>query len=206
MDIKNLMEKFYKNTPLEKISWNKTQADYFLELLNSGKLGQGEALDLGCGVGAKSIALAQKGFRVTGVDISPTAISYAQEKAEKTGVKVKFIASDATDLSFLANETFDFVLDWACFHCIPKTKRKKYIDEIADHTKRRGKFLLRCFSKRGVNKESVFRPAGRVYLFSEKDIGQLFNKKFKILKTNSSKPFQQNPPGKWLDEYLMEKL
>jgi len=111
MKIQDKMEKFYRNTPLEKIPWNKTQADYFLKILNSGKSGEGKALDLGCGIGAKSIALAKKGFSVTGIDISPTAIQYAKENAKKEGVKARFIAADATDLSFLKDEEFDFVLD-----------------------------------------------------------------------------------------------
>ena len=199
------MEKFYRKTPLEKIPWNKTQADYFLKALNSGELGQGKALDLGCGVGAKSIALAEKGFKVTGIDISPTAIGYAQGKAKKAGLKIKFVATDATNLSFLGDEKFDFVLDWACLHSISKTKRKKYIEGIIRHTKKGSKLLLRCFSKyKNENKSGFSAPAGFVYLFSKEDIEKLFGKYFKILETNRSKP--KTHPGKWLDEYLMEKL
>jgi 2-polyprenyl-3-methyl-5-hydroxy-6-metoxy-1,4-benzoquinol methylase len=152
VNTKALLEKFYRETPLEKIPWNKAQADFFMKLLKANKLGEGKALDLGCGVGAKSIALAKKGFKVTGIDIAPTAIKYAREKAKKAGVKVRFIAADATDLSFLGEEKFDFILDWANLHGIPKTKRRKYVREIAKHCKKGGKFLLRCWSKDGISK------------------------------------------------------
>jgi len=205
------MEKFYKETPLEKIPWNKTQADFFMKLVKANKLGEGKALDLGCGVGAKSIALAKKGFKVTGIDIAPTAIRYAREKAKKAGVKARFIAADATDLSFLGNEKFDLVLDWANLHGIPKTKRKKYVREIAKYCKKRGKFLLRCWSKHSLSKMELgfLSSFGLVYYFSREEIENLFGKHFKILLTHKSKPFEfpgERPPGKWLDEYLMERI
>lgn len=199
------MEKFYHNTPLEKIPWYHTQADYFLKILNSGKLTKGKALDLGCGVGTKSIALAKKGFKVVGIDISPTAIQYAKENAKKERIKAQFFAADATDLSFLKNDKFDFILDWACLHSIPVTKRKKYINGIIKYTKKGGKLLLRCFSKyKNENKSGFSAPAGFVYLFSKDDIEELFGKHFKVLETNRSKP--KTHPGKWLDEYLMERF
>ncbi|MBA7490342.1 Release factor glutamine methyltransferase [subsurface metagenome] len=209
MIIKNIWEKYYQETPLEKIPWQKTQADYFLKLLNSGKLGKGKALDLGCGTGKKSIALAKKGFNVTGIDISPTAIRYAKKNAKKEKVKIKFYAKNATNLSFLGNKKFDFILDWANLHGIPKSQRKRYIAEIIKHTKKEGKFLLRCFSKREIKKKFARRQMGPIYFFSRKDITKLFSNHFKILRTHKSKPFvmkEKEPPAKWLDEYLMQKI
>ncbi len=205
MKNENIWEKYYRETPLEKIPWQKTQADYFIKLLNSEKLSKGSALDLGCGVGKKSIALAKKGFRVTGVDISPTAIRHARKNAENEKVNIKFYTKDTTDMSFLNNKKFDFILDWANLHGIPKTKRKKYVTEIIKHTKKRGKFLLRCFSKQETQKKFSRRQMGLIYLFSREDINELFGNHFKILETNQSKPFSPKPPAKWLDEYLMEK-
>ena len=199
-------ERYYFETPLNKIPWQKTQADYFVKVIEAGKVKPGLALDLGCGTGIKSIYLAQRGFRVTGVDISETAIKFANKNAKRAKVKVRFIVADATNLSFLKDRKFDFVLDWANLHGIPKTKRKKYIAEIVKHTKKDSKLLLRCFSKYGVKKESALTPVGLIYLFSEEDIRKLFNKYFKILETNRSRPSLGNPPGKWFDEYVMEKL
>ena len=54
------------------------------------------AIDLGCGTGTHSIYLAQQGFSVIGVDISPTAIRQAQKKASQAGVKPEFIIHDVT--------------------------------------------------------------------------------------------------------------
>lgn len=46
----------------------------------------GTALDLGCARGDDTIWLAQQGWRVTGVDISRTALSAAQHAAEERGI------------------------------------------------------------------------------------------------------------------------
>ena len=46
----------------------------------------GSALDLGCGEGADAVWLAARGWRVTGVDISQTALERAAAHAEEAGV------------------------------------------------------------------------------------------------------------------------
>jgi SAM-dependent methyltransferase len=49
-------------------------------------LAPGTALDLGCGEGADAVWLASKGWRVTGVDISATALERAARHAAEAGV------------------------------------------------------------------------------------------------------------------------
>ncbi|MDQ0791133.1 bifunctional 2-polyprenyl-6-hydroxyphenol methylase/3-demethylubiquinol 3-O-methyltransferase UbiG [Streptomyces sp. B3I8] len=46
----------------------------------------GRALDLGCGEGADAVWLASRGWQVTGVDISPTALARAAAHAAEAGV------------------------------------------------------------------------------------------------------------------------
>ncbi len=203
----NDWDEYYKNTPLEKIPWQRTGDDYLKEIINSRTVKPGSALDLGCGTGVKSIFLARKGFKVTGVDISKKAIDYAKENAKEAGVEVKFFAADATDLSFLGDEKFDFILDWANLHGIPEDNRGKYLLEITKHTKSGSKLLLRCFGRKPDEESFVVRPMGRIYLFSKKDIERLYEKYFKILKINdASKPTSDNAPGKFFYEFLMERI
>ena len=49
-------------------------------------LATGTALDLGCGEGADAIWLAERGWRVTGVDVSATALDRARDHAAAAGV------------------------------------------------------------------------------------------------------------------------
>jgi SAM-dependent methyltransferase len=46
----------------------------------------GAAVDLGCGTGVVSMALAERGFRVTGVDHSPEMLGLARGKVEAAGL------------------------------------------------------------------------------------------------------------------------
>ena len=46
----------------------------------------GTALDVGCGEGADAVWLAERGWRVTGVDLSPVAIERARAHAGQAGV------------------------------------------------------------------------------------------------------------------------
>jgi len=127
MTNQNGWEELYKKTPLNKIAWQRAQSDYLTDIINSGKIKSGTALDLGCGTGIQSIFLAKHGFDVTGVDISKTAIDHAQKNAKDADIKINFIDADATNLSFLDDKKFDLILDWANLHGIPKKKEKNIL-------------------------------------------------------------------------------
>ena len=53
--------------------------------VESGLIKPCRAVDLGCGSGTNAIYLAGKGFDVTGIDLSSTALSIAQKKAQQAG-------------------------------------------------------------------------------------------------------------------------
>ncbi len=50
------------------------------------ELEPGTALDLGCGEGGDAVWLALRGWQVTGVDVSPTALRRAEEHVQEAGV------------------------------------------------------------------------------------------------------------------------
>lgn len=62
-------------------------------------------LDMGCGTGRHSVALAQHGFAVTGVDLSEHMLVKAREKAAAAGTRATFIQCDAT--TFTSEPVFD---------------------------------------------------------------------------------------------------
>lgn len=57
-------------------------------------------LDAPCGYGRHAVELAQRGFTVTGVDISETQLRRAREKADAAGVPVDLRREDARHLAF----------------------------------------------------------------------------------------------------------
>jgi methylase of polypeptide subunit release factors len=51
----------------------------------------GRALDLGCSTGMQSVALARRGWQVTGIEIAPRALRAARERARQAGVEVRLV-------------------------------------------------------------------------------------------------------------------
>ena len=51
-------------------------------------------LDVACGKGRHAIYLASQGFQVTGTDLSPNSISFAQEEAKSKALDAKFYVHD----------------------------------------------------------------------------------------------------------------
>lgn len=55
----------------------------------------GRALDVGCGAGGLLVALAQRGWKVTGIDVAPKAIAAATKVIAKHGVEAELHVADA---------------------------------------------------------------------------------------------------------------
>lgn len=67
-----------------------------------------EVLDLACGWGRHSIALARSGLRVTGLDLSKTLLARARRRATAAGVAVDFVRGDMREIPW--TERFDLVI------------------------------------------------------------------------------------------------
>jgi len=67
-------------------------------------------LDMACGEGTFAVAMAKKGFQVTGVDRSSQMLKFARERAERENVQVEFFLQDMRSLHF--EEKFDLVTCW----------------------------------------------------------------------------------------------
>jgi SAM-dependent methyltransferase len=60
-------------------------------------LAPGRALDVACGAGRNAVWLAERGWRVTGVDFSDVALAAARELAAEAGVEVEWFEADVLD-------------------------------------------------------------------------------------------------------------
>ena len=70
-----------------------------------------QVLDLGCGDGTTAGPAAQLGADVLGVDIASNLVAAGNARAEELGLtNLKFQEGDATDLSELADESYDLVV------------------------------------------------------------------------------------------------
>jgi SAM-dependent methyltransferase len=71
-------------------------------------------LEIGCGTGASTIALAEQGCKVTAVDVDNESIGIARERCRKLGLEVEFVVANATDVPrVLGGRKFDFIIFYA---------------------------------------------------------------------------------------------
>jgi SAM-dependent methyltransferase len=97
------------------------------------KLTPCRAIELGCGTGTNSIWLAQQGFDVTAVDISPTAIERAQAKAVEAGVQIRFLQADVFALPDLG-PGFPFFIDRGCYHVVRRVDVAEFLRSLESIT------------------------------------------------------------------------
>ena len=87
-------------------------------LLSVADVSKASVLDFGCGSGYGAGFLAEKGARVTGMDISPAAIAYATKKFPRAS----FCEYDLTDSSLVAevSERFDIIVSFDVIEHVEK--------------------------------------------------------------------------------------
>lgn len=91
----------------------------------------GTLLDAGCGVGLFSLAMAQRGFDVTAVDIAPRMVAAARASAAEAGLKIQCVVGDVED----ATGPFDAV---ACFDVLVHYPHRSFVHlvtHLSDLTK-----------------------------------------------------------------------
>src|SRR5256885_3975135 len=98
-------------------------------LIDAGAF-HGEVLDAGCGEGATSLCLAERGFTTVGLDQSPTAIELARAEAARRGLTCA--AFSVADISTFTgyDGRFGTVVDSTLFHSMPVELRQPYQESI----------------------------------------------------------------------------
>jgi SAM-dependent methyltransferase len=177
----------YKDISLDDIPWNlETPPDLLVELLDSGKVRPCRAVDLGCGAGNYAIYLAGRGFEVTGVDISPTAVKIAKENAHRKKVSCNFIVADVVRGLDELCQTWQFAYGWGLLHHISPEQRQRYVGNVARIVDPAGKYLSVSFSEMdtgfaGAGKRRQSRLGTVLYFSSEAELRELFETHFKII-------------------------
>jgi ubiquinone/menaquinone biosynthesis C-methylase UbiE len=79
-------------------------------------------LDIGCGEGHNTRLLAERGARVSAIDVSDVFIKYAQQEEERTPRNIDYRVASAVALPF-GDASFDFAVAFMSLMDIPETSR-----------------------------------------------------------------------------------
>ncbi len=114
-------------------------SQYFVKKLRS--FGGVEGVDFGCGGGWFTRAFTRAGYTMTGVDISPEMLNYAQEAALKEGVRGEYILGDIK--RFRSPKKFDFATAINdCINYVPKNEVDAAFKSVKKALKKGGIFLF----------------------------------------------------------------
>ncbi len=104
-ELKQRQSVMWGNGPYQRVT--ETITDIHEAVVESLAPGPGDDfLDLACGTGAVAEHAAQRGARVTGVDLAPALIETAKERAEELGLEIDYRVGDAEQLD-LPDASFD---------------------------------------------------------------------------------------------------
>ncbi len=117
----------------------------------------GKVLELGCGEGHFTRLLYQKGYQVTGADVSAQAIEWAEAKALNMGLKIDYFVADLTQSGVLENQCYDLIVDGNCLHCIIDQDRPVFLDNVFQALRPGGVFFVSALSAQGTETELTYR-------------------------------------------------
>jgi 2-polyprenyl-3-methyl-5-hydroxy-6-metoxy-1,4-benzoquinol methylase len=186
INIKAQMEHIYRTLPVNDIPWNfETPPAILEELVERGKIAPCRTIDLGCGTGNYALYLAEKGFAVTGVDFSSSAIELARHRASEKGLDCTFIVANILDNLEEVPSPFDFAYDWELLHHIYPADRATYLQNVHRLLRPGGSYLSVFFSEEnpqfGGSGKYRTTPLGTIlYLSSEKEMETLYRPLFRI--------------------------
>ena len=105
------------------------------------------AVVLGCGSGNNAVYLAEKGFDVTAIDVAPTALRLAEEKARKAGVEVNWMLADVLRLPDM--KPFDFMFDRGCYHNVRYVDAAGFTESVRQLSRPGTRFFVLSLNRDG---------------------------------------------------------
>ncbi len=135
-------------------------------------------LDIACGTGLLCADLAEKGCRVTGLDLSGRMLHFAER--HRRSEAVRFVLGDASDLKAFADQSFDFATILFLLHELPHETRLRVLAEA-----------LRVAAKVVIIDSTAplpRNPSGRGIRFVEATFGRSHNHHFRAFLASGGIP------------------
>ena len=148
-DYKAFWEEQHRNTYASGQSfWRPDLATprHFLAFLESGIVHPpARVLEIGCSDGLNPLFLHRQGYRVTGVDVSPSAIDRARQVAHENAADITLLCQDAAAGPLDIPGCYDLWVDIKVLHCLwDDDARAMYYRNAFDALVPNGLFFLTC--------------------------------------------------------------
>ncbi len=162
-------------------------------LIESGRI-HGEVLDAGCGEAATSMALAERGCTVVGLDQSPTAIDLARAEAARRGLGNATF--DVADISAFDgyDGRFGTIVDSTLFHSMPVELREGYQQSIVRAAAPGASYFVLVFDRAGMP------PDGPVNAVTEDELRDVVGKYWEIDEVRPAR-IHANVPDEFLEGF-----
>ena len=123
----------------------------------------GPLLDLACGTGRMALPLAEQGYQVTGVDITPEMIGRARQKAAERGLSIEWVVADARTFQLHKQFAFIFMLANAFQFFLTRADQEGLLARARDHVQPEGCFLFETRNPSPRNLTEVRHPEAQRY-------------------------------------------
>jgi len=163
MTVKEKWDERYSDAPAE-------HGPAALLLDNAHLLSGGKALDAAMGLGNNAFFLSARGYEITGVDISPVAVSRVREHAEKNRLLIHAVAADLGQFP-VGKDVYDLI---ANFYYLDRT----LIPQLKNGLKKNGLIFFETYT---VAQRQFGGPSNPDYLLQPNELLVLFLDFFIIL-------------------------
>lgn len=143
----------YQDSEDSRLVRHQLERDITLRYLDNYLPGAGRILEIGAATGAYTLWLAQSGYEVTAVDISPSLLERCKARIAEADLedRVSCHVADALDLSTVCGTNFDAVLLMGpLYHLTEEQNRLAAIQQAAERLRPGGLFASAHISRLGI--------------------------------------------------------
>ena len=211
----NIDERYRKRKTESRLGWTDSYEKKFArikEVLAKYPIPQNSRiLELGCGAGNIALFMAELGYESYGIDLSPDAIVWAEDKKKQLGISATFCLGNAVELTEYPADYFELIIDGDCLLMLIGSDRKVCLSNIYRILKFNGLFLATANllneelqNRYYIKPDNIFDPQTQCltqdgipyyYLSREKEFSaELEHAGFKILESKRFPPKHNDHP------------
>jgi tellurite methyltransferase len=127
---------------------------------------EGTVLDMGMGEGRNAVFLVQKGYKVTGIDISSVAVKKSYLLAQEFGVKIKGVVASLKEYK-IPPGSFDAII---CFYYVDRS----LIEKIKSWLRPGGILIYEAYTTRELKRRKL-DPSSEADYLKEQEMLKLFS-------------------------------